>query len=192
MQFLPIEERILAKLSNDTLSEKDKIRLRYGFYLVSDTIKKGILIYTPVIFLGLFFEVMIMHVSFFILRQVTFGWHGRTNIECIVFSIIAFIFGPLIINLYPIPSVALLNLSVFVFVTILFIGPKGTKINALDNDETSKLRKKLLIRVFLLCILFLITPVDLQQYILLGVTTQLISLLVQSFLNFRTQKTVVE
>lgn len=188
MRFLPIEEKILTKLSNDSLSEKDQIRLRYGFYLVSDAIKKGIFIYIPTILLGLFLEFLVMHCSFFIVRQVTFGWHGRTSFECIVFSIIAFFICPFLLTFLLIPLTDMVILSVLVFGVILFIGPKGTKINTLNGVEISKLRKKLLFRVFLLGGIFFIIPIHLQKYLLLGVIIQLIALLVQSFLNLKSKK----
>ena len=187
MHFLSIEEKILNRITSDSLTETEKIKLRFGFYLVLDTLKKGVLIYLPSISLGIFLEVFIAHCSFFILRQVCFGWHGRSNLECIGFSLIFFMVWPWLFTIWN-PSFAnntLYTAFVLIYGIIFLFGPIGTKINPLDKDQKISLRKKLIMRIFFVLLVFMFVSVSIKQLILLGACIQLATMIVQLCLDLK-------
>lgn len=187
MHFLSIEEKILNRITSDKLTETERVKLRFGFYLVLDTIKKGVLIYLPAIALGILFEVFIVHCSFFILRQVCFGWHGRTNLECLAFSIIFFMVWPLLFTLWnPVFSNNTLYIAfILLYGLILLVGPIGTKINPLDKDQKLTLRKKLMTRIFIVFLVYMFVSVSIKPLILLGACIQLTTMVIQFCIDLK-------
>lgn len=183
MQYLTFEEKILRKLLGQSMGVKEQEKLKFGFYIMSDTIKKGLLVYGISIILGVFWEALITHCSFLFLRQVTYGWHSSTNKGCIIESILLFSIIPYIMSKITIPSIVIYFSGFLLFSVIYFLGPVGTQINILKKEKQEKLKLKLLIRLCLLVIIAIFIPTEVFQYILLGTTIQFITLLIQYIKN---------
>jgi len=164
------------------MDSKEQVKLKFGFYIVADIIKKGLVVYILAALLGVFLKVLIVHFSFLFLRQVTYGWHSRTNKGCILGSVFVFVIFPYAINLVDLSATMVYGSSLIVIASIYLIGPIGTLINPIQ-DEKKLLKNKLLIRLFLLLIFMCVIPLGVFQYILVGVTIQLTTLLIQSLKN---------
>ncbi|MCS1384845.1 accessory gene regulator B family protein, partial [Lysinibacillus sphaericus] len=178
MHFSIYEEKILNQLLTSSMKSKDKARLKYGFYLFLDSLKKGLLIYSFAIYLEIFMETFLMHISFLFVRQVSYGWHSSSKMGCILGSILCFTVVPYELNH------AEMNKDIFFLMTVIFLtllvylGPVGTKVSKLSKKKIHILQKKLKWRIVLLAVLSVIIPITYYQYIITGVGIQLIMLFI--------------
>lgn len=183
MRFLAFEEKLLNKLITESMSQKEQAKLKFGFYIIADTIKKGILVYSVALILGILLESLTAHLSFLFIRQVTYGWHSSTNLGCKIESILLFNIIPYIISKVTIHSLAIYSITFIVFSAIYLLGPIGTQLNTLNKEKKSKLKFNLLFRILILSLSACIIPIELFQYIMLGATIQFITLLIQFMKN---------
>lgn len=183
MHFSIYEEKILNKLLACGIDSKDKARLKYGFYLFLDSLKKGILVYSLSFFLGVILETFLVHFSFIFVRLVSYGWHSSSRIGCIIGSIIIFTFSPYLF------STIVINKNIFLIITLIllsllvYIGPVGTKISKISVNKGIILHNKLKKRVIFIMILALVIPIYYYKYVILGVILQLITLFIQNIKN---------
>lgn len=115
MHFSIYEEKILNQLLTSSMKSKDKARLKYGFYLFLDSLKKGLLIYSFAIYLGIVMETFFVHLSFLFVRQVSYGWHSSSKLGCIIGSMLCFTAVPYVLNY------AEMNKAIFFFMTVIFL-----------------------------------------------------------------------
>lgn len=186
LYFLGYEEKVLSKLITDDMEYKDKARLKFGFYLFLDSIKKGVIIYSLATYFGLFLETFLMHSSFLFVRQVSYGWHSSSHVGCILSSVVCFTCIPIFLDYLGINnSIFYLIAVIIIFSVLIYIGPVETKISKLSKKKTIVLHKKLRRRLLLLAILCLFIPITYYQYIITGVGLQLITLIIQCVKNRR-------
>lgn len=183
MHFTVYEEKILNKLLTVGMESKDKARLKYGLYLVLDSLKKGCIVYLLAFCLGLVKETMLVHFSFLVVRQVSYGWHSSSKIGCLVGSIISFVGAPFLLSHMEISKIILIGISIIILLLTAFIGPIGTKISKLSMKKRLTLHNKLNRRLGCLFLLILITPFSYCQYIILGIGLQFILILTQYIKN---------
>lgn len=135
MHFSIYEEKILNKLLACGMDNKDKARLKYGFYLILDSLKKGILVYSLSFFLGVILETLLVHFSFLFVRLVSYGWHSTSKIGCIIGSIVSFTFIPYLFRNIVINEVIFLIITLIFSSLLIYIGPVGTKISKLSEKK---------------------------------------------------------
>lgn len=162
----------------------ETLRLKFGLYLVLDGIKKGILVYGIALLLGNFKETMIVHTSFLIIRQVSFGWHSLSNIGCILWSILSFPIITYIFKQMQFNSFLLFSISSICCIFIWLSGPIGTQVNTISNIKHKQLlHRKLKKRILLITLLYFIFPPTISHYIVLGIMIQTVTLLIQYVKN---------
>ncbi|WP_374964214.1 accessory gene regulator B family protein [Lysinibacillus sp. RS5] len=185
MQFSAYEEKLINKLITDSMDEKEQTKLKFGFYIVADTFKKGLFVYILAAILGVFWEVLIVHFSFLFIRQVTYGWHSPTHKGCILGSIALFVLLPYTISLVNLPTSFIYNSGLILIISIYILGPIGTQVNPIYRKKKILLKYILLIRLCLILILMCFIPIGVFKYILIGLTIQFTTLLIQFFKNGR-------
>lgn len=183
MHFSIYEEKILNQLLTSGMKSKDKARLKYGFYLFLDSLKKGLLIYSFAIYLGIVMETFLVHLSFLFVRQVSYGWHSSSKLGCIVGSILCFTVVPYVLNHAEMNKATFFIMTVIFLPLLVYIGPVGTSISKFSKKKSHILHKKLKRRSVLLAVLSLIIPITYYQYIIIGVGLQLITLYIQCIQN---------
>ena len=175
-----LEEKILEKLDTTHLNEIDRERMHYGLKLVLSELKKLLIIYSVAFLLDCILTTFIIHLSFYLLRQVSYGFHFPSYLSCILISILAFPVSAFLINY----TVFTVNKNLFVllllFLVIYLIGPIGTKKHPILNAKHKKhLKNKIVFRLLIVTLLYLLLPETLSLYILLGVIIQFIFLTIQ-------------
>ncbi|WP_368072746.1 accessory gene regulator B family protein [Lysinibacillus xylanilyticus] len=74
------------------LTQVDKIKLVYGFRVVTSELKKFLVIYCIAIAFGLFWKMLLVQTGFLLVRQVAYGAHCSSFRTCLVVSSISFPF----------------------------------------------------------------------------------------------------
>lgn len=180
MNFAPYEERILNKLLSSDMEKLQIVRLQFGFSLLIDSMKKGIIIYGVAILLNCFFETLLVHLSFLILRQVSFGWHSSNSLFCVVWSVVSFPVFTFLLVQSNIHSFIVDIVFISCIVMIWLIGPVGTSVNSLSNlKHRQLLHRKLKKRILVLTLGTLIVPSFFFPYITLGICIQTMTLIIQ-------------
>lgn len=187
MHFLAFEERILHRLITASMGAKEQAKLKFGFYIFADTLKKGFIVYISAVILEVFWQTLIVHISFLLIRHVTYGWHSSTSKACIIKSVIVFSLAPyLVSNLVITPL--MIYISAFLIFTMIYIfGPTETQKNPIKIGQRKSLKYKLKIRLLILLVTSYFIPVDISQYVVIGAVIQLTTLLIQFKLNRRNQ-----
>ncbi len=93
--FLNGTIRFITKY-NDSYTEKDIERMRYGLEGLYLSITKLIIILGIALILGIAKELIILLVLFNIIRYPAFGFHADSSLQCLLFSTIIFISFPLL------------------------------------------------------------------------------------------------
>jgi len=126
---------------------------------------------------------LIIHSTFFLLRQVCLGYHFNNLYVCLIWSTIAFpISANYIANLTMSFSTFYLYLhAVLLLLLIYTLAPKGTLNQPIINQRHRiYLRKKMTIRLLLLVVVFYFSPQIIQVFIIYGVFLEVIMLIIQS------------
>lgn len=184
MNFMPYEEKILNKLILPNMQAIQILRLKYGLYLVFDGIKKGILVYGTAFILGVFIETLLVHISFLVIRQVSFGWHSANSMGCILWSIFTFPILTYFFRQIYFNSFLLFLISSICCLIVWLIGPVGTQVNTLSNVKHKQLlHRKLKRRILAILFLILILHPIISKYVMLGIGIQIATLLIQCIKN---------
>ncbi|MFC5542826.1 accessory gene regulator ArgB-like protein [Ureibacillus suwonensis] len=170
-------------LNQEYFSNLEREKLKFGIQLILSELYKIILIYSLAYLLDCIVPTLIAHISFFLLRQVCFGYHFSNLYVCIGTSIITFpIAVKLIASYYNMISGTLLYIIFGVSLILIYmLAPKGTEKHPLINQNHKKyLRKKMMFRVFLIFGIFCIVNFDVKVFIAYGVLVETIMLIAQS------------
>ena len=161
--------------------EKEKLKL--GIQIIISESYKLILIYLLAYLLNCIVPTLIAHLTFFILRQVCFGYHFNNLIICLATSIIAF---PITIKYLAdyysiIPTFLLYIIFIIILVFIYKLAPKGTEKHPIINQHHKKyLRRKMAFRVFIIVGIFCISTFEIKVFIAYGALLESLMLISQS------------
>ncbi|MFJ7837919.1 accessory gene regulator B family protein [Lysinibacillus sphaericus] len=179
--LLKLENIITKALIQENHNEIEKEKIRFGIQLIVNDIWKILFIYIVAFLLNCFMATLITHITFIVLRQVSFGFHFQSSIICLVASIVS-----LPIGLYIIDSNHI-NADHFIFLIgilstlfLLLIAPVGTtKRPVFNQNHRNYLRKQLFIRLSILWTIIFVLKGDYQLFILYAINLLAISVLIQ-------------
>jgi len=181
-----IENQLANLFTLESHTQTEKLKIEYGIKLIVSEAFKLLIVYTIAILLGCLLEVAITHMSFYLLRQVCFGYHFLTSRQCLIGSILLF---PVLCKFATYLKIETLFLSILTFLSLLLVivlAPKGTKkhsvLNAAHRDY---LKKKIYNRATILCGIYLLLPSDLLKFITLGIFLELFMLLLEIYYQKR-------
>lgn len=183
MQFLAFEEKLIHLLINESMGEKEQVKLKFGFYIVVDSLKKGTFVYIPAIILDVFWQVLLVHISFLFIRQVTYGWHCSTHKGCTIGSVIVFTIIPYIVKNFTASPSTIYILGCILFCMVYILGPIETPTNHISEVKKYTLKRQLSIRLSLLVVIGYLISTEMFLYVVVGVTIQLSTLLIQYVRN---------
>ena len=126
-------------------SKKDLDKLKYGLEGLYLTITKSILILFFSLVLGIFKEVLIMIVLFNFIRYTGFGFHAEKSYQCLLSSIVFFVFLPLFFLKTNISIELKIIISCLCIVSYVFFAPADTIKRPLPNKQKRIIRKVLTI-----------------------------------------------
>lgn len=137
-------------------SKKDLLKLRYGLEGIYLTITKLVIILLLSLILGIFKEVILVIIFFNLIRFFGFGFHAEKSSQCLIMSIINFVFIPFL--LLKTPGFLSINLIVSCFCIINFIlfAPADTIKRPLYSKRKRITRKVLTTAVAVIYIILIV------------------------------------
>ncbi|MGN7479039.1 accessory gene regulator ArgB-like protein [Solibacillus silvestris] len=170
-------------MNQEHYSMLEREKLKFGIQIILSEFYKLLLIYLLAFLLDCIFPTFIIHLTFFLLRQVCLGYHFSNLYICLVWSAIAF----------PVAADYLADLTIVLPVIYLYIGtsillllvytlaPKGTGNQPVINQtHRSHLRKKMNIRLLLIIGAFCLSPLKIKAFIAYGILLETVMLIVQT------------
>ncbi|MEG0577872.1 MAG: accessory gene regulator B family protein [Bacilli bacterium] len=175
-----LENHLVNLFTLESHTPMEKMKLEYGIKLIISEIGRLLVVYTIAILLGCLLEVFIAHLTFYVLRQVCFGFHFQTSRQCMVGSILLF---PGLCKLTTNLDVKFILLSIITLVSLLVVmilAPKGTKKHPVINAAHRKYLKRIIYkRAIILYGIYLLLPIAFLKFITLGILLQLLMLLLE-------------
>lgn len=181
--FMKEFEHVLANfLITPTHTSIEQSKIRYGVEVIISEMQKLLIIYGVAIFLNCLLEAFVTHISFYILRQVCFGFHFENKATCIIWSIVLFPILSKISTYVRLDNLHLLIILGGSSLILLGIAPRGTAKHAVINDAHKQyLKKKIIKRIVILFIIALFIPPYFQKLITLGIIIELCLVILQIF-----------
>lgn len=176
-QFLNFCEKTI--INNKNINEEELEIINFGLESIYLTLVKIVIIIFLSLLLGIFKEVILMIVSYNIIRFFAFGLHAPNSTSCLITSIILFI-GGAYVSVY-------LDISIYIkiiisFISILLISiyaPADTEKRPLINRKKRMKYKYISIVVSIFMSFFLIKFHDsyLSNFLLIGLIEEVIMIL---------------
>lgn len=126
---------------NSNYTEDETEKLKYGLEGIYLTITKSITIILVAILLNIIKEVLIILVLTNIIRFFAFGFHAKTNKECLLVSAFLYIGIPLIIFWTEPSKLIKVIIAVICTITIMIFAPADTIKRPLPNKKKRIIRK---------------------------------------------------
>lgn len=123
---------------NKQYSQDEIDIMLYGLETIYLTVTKLIIIFLTAYLLGIFKEMILLLVSYNIIRSQSFGIHASKSIYCLISSLIMFIGGALICKYSVIPFNIMIFLSIVCNICLLFFAPADTHKRPLVNEKKRK------------------------------------------------------
>jgi len=178
------ENYILNKLKISKIDHLEYLRLKFGISIIGDFLKKGTIIYGFSLLFNCFAEMLIIHMSFLIIRQVSFGWHSTNNLACLFWSILIFPIFAVVLKLnFIINSHSIYIIIISSSVLIYLIGPVTNVNRIMSLDTKKKLQRKLGLRLVVLFLICFLTNEYLTYYICIGILIQTFAIIAQIIKN---------
>lgn len=179
--FSRLEHRITNILIQESHDEIEKEKISFGVKLILNDLWKFIIVYLFAIQFNCFFQTLITHLVFYILRQVCFGFHFQNNLICLIASVFALPIGVFFINkLNYLNDYIDLAAALLTVVLILFAPVHTAKRPLYNQEHRAFLRKKLLIRLLIIwAVIFVSNVYPIHSFISYGIILIAISVLIQ-------------
>ena len=177
-----IEEKIIKLLIQPNHTQVEVAKITYGVKSLISDFYKLLIVYGVSIALDCLKYVIIMHLTFYILRQVCFGYHFSGNFQCITWSIILF---PFLCRLGLIIPASLGNyLLVICSIILLILAPTGTKKHSVINkNHYTYLKKHVFYRLSIIWVIIVLVPPSIEIFITLGLVVQALLVITQYIIN---------
>lgn len=178
-----LETALINYLDQEHYSGLERKKLTFGIQIVLSETFKLLLIYLVAFLLNCIIPTLIIHLTFFLLRQVCLGYHFNNLYVCLVWSTLAF---PLAAGYIAdidvvIPTLYLYTGSGILLVLIYMLAPKGTENQPVINQmHRNYLRKKMTIRLLLIVVVLILSPLKIKYFIIYGILLETTMLLIQT------------
>lgn len=177
-------------MNQEHYSTIEQEKLKFGIQIFLSEFYKLLVIYLVALLLDCIVPTLIIHLSFFLLRQVCLGYHFNNLYICLICSVLAFPIAAHYIAILDFSfSTFNLYLGILLLVSIIYIlAPRGTENQPIINQKhLSYLRQKMTLRLLLLFVAFSFSPLQIKLFIIYGVFLEVIMLIIQTlkgrFLN---------
>lgn len=132
-KFLDSSIQLITKNKSYT---KDEIEIMaYGLETIYLTVTKMVVLFAIAYLLGIFKEVILLLITYNIIRSQAFGIHATKSIYCLVSSICLFIGGALICKYVVLPVWLLIIVAIICNVCLLLYAPADTYKRPLINKK---------------------------------------------------------
>lgn len=176
-KFLDSSMSLIIK--NGQYNEEQLEVIAYGLEAVYLTITKMVVIFLIAFLLGIFKEMILLLVTYNVIRSQAFGIHASKSIYCLISSLIMFIGGALFCKYCVLPFEVIVILALICNVCLLLYAPADTHKRPLVN---AKKRKRFKYVSFSLGIIYTVLIIvfrdySIVNYLLLGMIESIIMIL---------------
>lgn len=181
MSFLShLEENTVNALISEKHSAIERDKIRFGVRLVFNDFWKVMIVYLIAFLLDVAPATLLTHVTFFLLRQVCFGFHFQNSWDCLVSSILLLPIAVFLISNWNLGSIYIFLLAFVSTFLLLFFAPAGTQKRPVFSKEHKRyLRNKLFIRLSIVWIIVLLLRHDYQFFALYAILLIALSVITQ-------------
>jgi accessory gene regulator B len=184
-KFLNSSIELITKNKHYSKDEIDIIA--YGLEAIYLTVTKLVVIVFISIMLGIFKEMILLLITYNIIRSQAFGIHASKSIYCLISSIICFIGGALICKYITLPFIATIVIAIICNICLLLYAPADTYKRPLVN---AKKRKKFKFVSFVFGIIYTILIIvfrnySIVNYLLLGMVESVVMILPITYKTFK-------
>lgn len=169
-------------MNQEHYSVLEQEKLKFGIQVIVSECYKLLPIYLLAFLLDCVVSTLIIHSTFFLLRQVCLGYHFRNMYVCLIWSAIGFpIAAHYLADLSKNYSVIYLNIgTIILFLSVFILAPKGTENQPIINQRhRSYLRKKMIVRLLLLVAVLSFSSLTIRTFIVYGVFLETMMLILQ-------------
>ena len=176
-KFLNSSMELISK--NKQYSDEQLEIIAYGLEGLYLTFTKMVVIFSIALLLGIFKEMLLLLITYNIIRSQSFGIHASKSIYCLISSLVMFIGGTLICKYYVFPEWLLIGSAFICNVCLLIYAPADTHKRPLVN---AKKRKRFKFISFSLGIIYTVLIIvfrnySIVNYLLLGMIEAIIMIL---------------
>lgn len=183
-KFLNSSMELITK--NKQYTDEQVEIMAYGLETIYLTVTKLVIIFLTAYLLGIFKEMILLLVTYNIIRSQAFGIHASKSIYCLITSLIMFIGGALICKYLVFPDWALISLSLICNVCLLIYAPADTHKRPLINAKKRKRFKFISFSFGIIYTILIITFRDysIVNYLLVGMIEAIIMILPITYKTF--------
>lgn len=176
----------LIKKDNKYNEEQLEI-IAYGLEAIYLTFTKMIVIFAIAFVLGIFKEILLLLISYNIIRSQAFGIHASKSIYCLISSLIMFVGGAFVCKFCTLPFELIISLAIVCNFCLLLYAPADTHKRPLVNEMK---RKRFKFLSFLFGIIYTILIVvfkgtSIVNYLLFGMIEAVIMILPITYKTFK-------
>ena len=184
-KFLKSTMKFITKNKQYTQDEIDI--MTYGLETLYLTFTKLIIIFLTAILLGIVKEVIILLITYNIIRSQSFGIHASKSIYCLISSLLTFIGGALICKYLVFPNWLMITLAVICNICLLLFAPADTHKRPLINVKKRKRFKFVSFSLGIIYTILIIVFKDysIVKYLLVGMIEAVIMILPLTYKIFK-------
>ena len=184
---LALTELLEDKENRMNFSDEQLEIIAYGLEGTYLTFTKMIVIFLVASILCIFKEILLLLISYNIIRSQAFGIHASKSIYCLISSLIMFVGGALVCKLCTLPFELVISLAILCDVCLLLYAPADTHKRPLVNK---KKRKRFKFLSFLFGIIYTILIIVFKDsyivnFLLVGMIEAVIMILPITYKTFK-------
>lgn len=172
--FLNQSMALITKYNNN-YNEDEKEKLRYGLEGIYLMITKSIIIVLIALLLNMLKELLIILVLTNIIRFFAFGFHAKTNTECLFVSSFLYIVIPLAIFYLKPSKLIQIAIAIISTITIMIFAPADTVKRPLPNKKKRIIRKTISSIIALIYTIIICTTNTMSELLLCALIIQMIN-----------------
>ena len=168
-------------------NEEELEIIAYGLESIYLVITKAIVIFTLAYILGILKEVLILLLTYNIIRSQAFGIHASKSIYCLISSMIMFIGGAYLCIFLKLPLKIIMIISLICNLLILIYAPADTHKRPLINEKKRiKFKyKSIILAIIYSIIIFVIKDNTIINFLLIGMIEATIMILPITYKLFK-------
>lgn len=174
-----LDSSISLIVKNKDYSDEQIEIMEYGLEAVYLTVSKMIVIFSLAYLLGLFKEVMLLLITYNIIRSQAFGIHASKSIYCLISSIIMFVGGAIVCKYLSLPLWLMIVCSIICNICLFLYAPADTYKRPIVNVKKRRRFKFLssLFGIIYTILIIVLRDYSIANYLLLGMIEVVIMIL---------------
>lgn len=174
-----LDSSISLIVKNKDYSDEQIEIMAYGLEAVYLTVSKMIVIFSLAYLLGVFKEVILLLVTYNIIRSQAFGIHASKSIYCLISSIIMFVGGAIVCKYLSLPLWLMILCSIICNICLFLYAPADTYKRPIVNIKKRRRFKFLssLFGIIYTILIIVLRDYSFVNYLLLGMIEVVIMIL---------------